>query len=154
MRILLPIDESHYSHAALRAVLTQFQTRGTQVRVLCVVEPVSAYLTSGMVPQFASASAEIERSREKESEELVEHAANKLRHVGFGASSAVEIGDPIAVILDQAKTWKADLIVLGSHGLKGLSRLLMGSISEAVVRHAECSVQVVRVRQPIKTKRS
>jgi nucleotide-binding universal stress UspA family protein len=50
------------------------------------------------------------------------------------------------VILDDAEKWPADLIVLGSHGLKGLNRFLLGSVSDAVSRHAACSVQVVRVR--------
>jgi nucleotide-binding universal stress UspA family protein len=53
-------------------------------------------------------------------------------------------GDPRAVILDTAKAWPADLIVLGSHGLRGFDRLLMGSVSESVAVHAHCSVEVIR----------
>jgi nucleotide-binding universal stress UspA family protein len=49
------------------------------------------------------------------------------------------------VILDTAAKWHADLIVIGSHGRKGLDRFLLGSVSEAVARHAPCSVQIVRV---------
>jgi nucleotide-binding universal stress UspA family protein len=57
----------------------------------------------------------------------------------------VEKGDPRAVIVDHAARWNADLIVLGSHGFKGLDRLLIGSVSEAVLRHAPCSVEIVRI---------
>ncbi|HXJ37726.1 MAG TPA: universal stress protein, partial [Bryobacteraceae bacterium] len=53
-------------------------------------------------------------------------------------------GDPKSVILDTAKTWQADLIVLGSHGRHGLDRFLMGSVAESVAVHAHCSVVVVR----------
>jgi|SRR5450432_1530850 nucleotide-binding universal stress UspA family protein len=54
------------------------------------------------------------------------------------------IGEPRAVILDTAKAWRADLIVLGSHWRRGLDRLLLGSVSESVAIHADCSVEVVR----------
>lgn len=154
MRILLPVDESPYSEAALNALVAEFKPRGTQVRVLYVVEPITAYLTAGLVPELVTASAQIERSREKEAEALLNKMAATLRKAGFAAVTTVDTGDPTGVILDHAKQWPADLIVMGSHGLRGLSRLLMGSVSDAVVRHADCSVQVVRMRGPAKKKRS
>jgi nucleotide-binding universal stress UspA family protein len=49
-------------------------------------------------------------------------------------------------IIDHAAEWHADLIVAGSHGWEGLNRFLLGSVSESVVRHAPCSVEVVRTR--------
>jgi nucleotide-binding universal stress UspA family protein len=61
------------------------------------------------------------------------------------------LGEPCGVILDTAKKWGADLIVLGSHGRRGLDRFLLGSVSEAVAIHAACSVQVVRGRQYTKS---
>ena len=60
------------------------------------------------------------------------------------ASHGVPVGDPRSVLLDLADSWKADLIVMGSHGRHGLDRLLLGSVSEAVAMHATCSVEVVR----------
>jgi nucleotide-binding universal stress UspA family protein len=57
---------------------------------------------------------------------------------------AMPAGEPRGVILDTAKTWGADLIVLGSHGRRGLDRLLLCSVSEAVAIHARCSVEVIR----------
>jgi nucleotide-binding universal stress UspA family protein len=153
MRILLPVDESPYSEAALNALLAEFKPRGTQVRVLYVIEPITAYLTAGMVPELVTVSAQIERSREKEAETLINKMAGILRRAGFTPTTTVDTGDPTGVILEHAKKWPADLIVMGSHGLHGLSRLLMGSVSDAVVRHADCSVQVVRVRGPVKKKR-
>jgi len=57
---------------------------------------------------------------------------------------SLPVGDPKEVILDQAKNWDADLIVVGSHGYHGIDRLMLGSVSEAVAIHADCSVEVIR----------
>jgi nucleotide-binding universal stress UspA family protein len=80
----------------------------------------------------------------KQAEILVTKVAEVLRSKGLKVTAAVEHGDPRSKIIDTAKEWHADLIVLGSHGRKGLDRFLMGSVSEAVARHAPCSVQIVR----------
>ena len=55
-------------------------------------------------------------------------------------------GPPRTVILDEAERWGADLIVVGSHGYRAWERFLLGSVSQAVVSHAKCSVEVVRCR--------
>jgi nucleotide-binding universal stress UspA family protein len=55
-------------------------------------------------------------------------------------------GYPKQVILDDAERWEADLIVVGSHGRRGLTRLLLGSVSQAVAAHAGCCVEIVRTR--------
>jgi nucleotide-binding universal stress UspA family protein len=65
---------------------------------------------------------------------------------GFPVETAVLEGDPRGSIVDEADEWLADLIVLSSHGHKGLDRLLLGSVAQAVVAHAHCSVEVVRRR--------
>ena len=54
-------------------------------------------------------------------------------------------GPARTVILDEAESWRADLIVVGSHGYRAWERFLLGSVSQAVVSHAKCSVEVVRV---------
>ena len=60
-------------------------------------------------------------------------------------TTAVEWGDPKSKIINAAEAWGADLIVLGSHGRKGLQRFLLGSVSETDMRHAHCSVEIVRL---------
>jgi nucleotide-binding universal stress UspA family protein len=57
---------------------------------------------------------------------------------------AAPVGEPRGVILDAAKSWQADMIVLDSHGRRGLDRLFLGSVSEAAAIHAHCSVEVIR----------
>lgn len=104
-----------------------------------------AYFSAAMIPHFVPHVAAIEEDRKKEANELVQRAAGEFQEAGFQAEGLVEEGDAKTRIIDRAAEWKADLIVIGSYGLTGLNRFLMGSVSDAVVRHAGCSVQVVRV---------
>ena len=78
-------------------------------------------------------------------EALLTKAAQALRTEGFQVATAMEEGDQKSVIVDFAAKWPADLIIMGSHGRKGFDQFLLGSVSEAVVRHAPCSVEVVRL---------
>ena len=63
-------------------------------------------------------------------------------------TTAVELGSPKSKIIDTAAEWHADLIVLGSHGRTGLDRFLLGSLPDSVLRHAHCSVELVRLPRP------
>jgi nucleotide-binding universal stress UspA family protein len=67
-----------------------------------------------------------------------------LRTAGFQAHARVVEAEIRTGILDAATEWKADLIVLGSHGEKGLRQFFLGSVSESIARHAPCSVLIVR----------
>ena len=78
-------------------------------------------------------------------QEVVDRAANTLASAGLSVTTSVATGDARSMILQEAVRWQADLIVLGSHGRKGLGRFFLGSVSEAVARHAHCSVQIVRI---------
>lgn len=71
-------------------------------------------------------------------------ATKKLGRKGLKDESAVRDGHLRAAIVDEARKWRADLIVLGSHGRTGITRLLLGSVAQSVVSHAPCSVEVVR----------
>ena len=69
-----------------------------------------------------------------------------LSAAGLSTSESVSVllDPPKTIILNEAAEWGADMIVLGSHGDHGIDRLLLGSTSEAVATHAECSVEVIR----------
>jgi len=75
---------------------------------------------------------------------LVERVANTLRAAGFKVATEVQKGDIREMIIDSAKQWRADLIVVGSHRRKGLVRRLLGSVAESVARFAPCTVEIVR----------
>ena len=144
MKILVAIDGSKFSEATTQAVLKHTQTKDTEVALLHVVEPLPAVVgdeTRVYIPDMEA----MRQAQLKQAEALVAWAANLLRPAGFKVSTLVEEGDPVTKIIDRAAAWKADLIVLGSHGLKGFERLLLGSVSEGVARHAPCTVEIVRM---------
>ena len=145
MKILLAIDNSPYSKNATQTVFSQFRAQDTEVRVLSVIEPINAYISADLFPHFTPQVAEIEEDRKEQATDLVNQVAKGLREAGFKASGLVDFGDAKTQIIDNATNWSADLIVVGSHGWKGLNRFLLGSVSEAVVRHAPCSVEIVRI---------
>ncbi len=143
MKILLAIDESKSSQAAVQSVLAMAAGPGTEVKVLHVLEPPSLLLgreMSGPDPEFEA----VWNALRDQAKSLVSKATEALRKPGWDVTPALEEGDPKSKILDLAKEWHADLIVVGSHGRKGLNRFLLGSVSEAVARHAHCSVEIVR----------
>jgi nucleotide-binding universal stress UspA family protein len=65
-------------------------------------------------------------------------------NTGLKITGEVIKGNPRSAILDEAESWGADFIILGSHGYTGLKRLLLGSVSQAVASHAKCSVEIIR----------
>jgi nucleotide-binding universal stress UspA family protein len=149
MNILLAIDHSACSESAVLALREQYRTDHAVVRVVHVVEwprnlpPMLAFAEG---PHTADCILEAQSNLHRSGEKLVEHAASQLRAVGFDATTCVVEGEPRRTILEMAAAWPADTIVLGSHGRKGYDRLLLGSVSDSVVRHAQCSVAVIRGR--------
>lgn len=143
MKILLAIDDSKFSEEAKKTVIAQAQPQGTEVRVLHVTDSSPLFITGEMGAQMPDVNT-LQEAQLMRANALVERAAEELRAVGFKVTTAVEEGDPKTKIIDQAAEWHADLIIVGSHGRKGLDRFLLGSVSEAVARHARCSVEIVR----------
>jgi nucleotide-binding universal stress UspA family protein len=149
MRLLLAIDDSKFAEAAIHAVLSQVR-QDTQVLVLHAVDwsnfMPTPFPAVGEEPMFSPRRLEsIIESETKRAHDLVKTAAERLRAAGFEASTSVREGDPKMVILDCATDWRADLIVVGSHGRKGVTRFVLGSVSEAVARYAHCSVEIARL---------
>jgi nucleotide-binding universal stress UspA family protein len=143
MKILLAVDDSTFSEAATQAVIAQSKPQSTEVRVLHVVETPSLLVTREMVG-YDSFVEEAWGARREQGKGLVAKTAETLRSHGLKCTTELQEGDPRSKILEGAEKWGADLIVLGSHGRKGLQRFLLGSVSDAVARHARCSVQIVR----------
>jgi len=146
MKILLPIDQSKYSEAAIKEVRKRTWPARSTVRVLSVIEPLPVPAAEVWYDNRGSLAA-AEREMRKTIENLTADRADKLRKKNLKVEIAIREGHPRTAIVDEAQKWKADLIVMGSHGRTGLSRLLLGSAAQYVVSHAPCSVEVVRTNK-------
>jgi nucleotide-binding universal stress UspA family protein len=140
MKVLMGIDDSEFAENVIQAVVTQLRTENTEVLVLHVLQPIVSLAPPEMAQGYAP---ELEDQR-KPADALVQRIANELRTAGFKAGTAIKIGDVRESILDIAAEWHADLIVVGSHGRRGIQRFLLGSVADSVARHAKCFVEFVR----------
>jgi nucleotide-binding universal stress UspA family protein len=150
MKILLATDGSDCSVGAVHSVANRPWLEGTVIKVLSVEEliipdgQVARYPLSSIYPQ--SLLEELTTQAHDRASSAVKTAREILQRAGMKVldDQAIELGEPRSMILDAAKTWGSDLIVLGSHGRRGMDRFLLGSVSEAVAIHAQCSVEVIR----------
>lgn len=144
MKILLAIDGSACSDAAVEEVSRRPWPESSSVRVLTALEiPLPLTPEAWAIPPDYFEN--METGLRKQGQNVVDRALPKLKANKTVSVDAVLVsGSPRSVILDEAESWGADLIVLGSHGYNALKRFLLGSVSQAVVSHAKCSVEVVR----------
>jgi nucleotide-binding universal stress UspA family protein len=148
MKILVATDGSEYSRVAVSACCELVELdKNTSVRVVAVYEP---FLPMTAEPFAVSAEHyhrldEIAKENAKAAaDEAVELIRRKTQNDSFDVTTVVAIGRPAEMIVDAAKEWNADLVVVGSHGRGFWGRLTLGSVSDAVLHHASCSVLVVR----------
>ncbi len=145
MKILLAVDGSEFSQAAVQAIISQMRPEGAEVLVLRVLEPRMFFTPPQMAPGYMPEQEECIKEDLRHAHDFVNQTSRVLRSAGFTVNSRVVEAEARNGILDIAAEWRADLIVLGSHGRKGLRRFLLGSVAEFVARHADCSVEIVRV---------
>lgn len=149
MKILLAIDGSEYSEAAVDEVARRPWPTPCEVRVVTAValrvpiapDPLVLYVG------YREEMLEAQRARARA---LLEKTVERLRAGEQSGqlvlSTEVLEGSPKQAIVEEAERWAADLIVVGSHGYGRIERFLLGSVSQAVAAHAPCSVLIVRRR--------
>jgi len=145
MRILLATDGSPCSEAAVNEVATRPWPSNSEFRIISAFQtPLSPTPEVwGIQPEYYD---EMERAVREQTQKVVDVASARLKKAlgqSVNVTGQVLPGSPPFVILEEAEGWKADLIVVGSHGYGTWHRLVLGSVSQAVVLHAKCSVEVV-----------
>jgi len=151
-KILVASDGSPHADNALSAVTRRCWPAGTQVRVASVVQslvPASVLVPGLEANTFATEPAfeVIEEADKRERERLrkvVQGAGLNLKRAGLDADAVVLEGLPWKELVDEAERWHANAIFVGARGLGPMDRLVLGSVSTAVLTHAHCSVEVVR----------
>ena len=148
MRLLIAADSSIYSRAALDSILTCPWPADTKFLVVCVVETCPER-TDYWNPHSKDLLLEAQTYLVKEHESLALSYLEALKTSFPDCTITTQVLEGFVVdkILEAASDWSADLVVLGSHGRRGLTRFLLGSVSESVASHASSSVRIVRLRR-------
>ena len=148
MKVLIATDGSDFSRAAIAKFCElAVKPEDATIKIVSVYEKLAPMATE---PFAVSAEyyAAMEASARKQCEIYVADAAEQIQkcfpNVNIGINKQTMMGAPGKMIVEMAQEWGADLIVVGSHGYGFWSRALLGSVSDAVVHHAPCSVLVVR----------
>ncbi len=138
--VLLPMDGSEQARRALEHVLAEHPD--ARVTVLHVIDPARAtYSAKAGIPP---SSEEWFDDEEASAERLFEEIRGRAAEAGVSVETVTEVGQPSRIIVEYVEEHDVDHIVIGSHGRTGLSRVVLGSVAERVVRRSSVPVTVVR----------
>lgn len=143
-RILVAVDGSATSNLALKEAIKLAKDQGSLLRLVHVVEPIMEFYG-----RRGAIVAEYQSALEAAAEEIISDCSAMVRAAGipFDAAS-IGIDVPSRYICeaidDEAKRWKADLVVIGTHGRRGFRRLLLGSVAESLIRVARKPILLIR----------
>jgi len=138
--VLLAMDGSDQAQDALDHVLEEHAD--ARVTVLHVIDPSRA--TYGAQAGIPPSSEEWFEAEEARAEELFAEVRERTEAAGVEVETTTEVGQPSRAIVEYAAEHDVDQVVIGSHGRRGLSRVLLGSVAELVVRRSPVPVTVVR----------
>ena len=143
MKILVPVDGSKYSMAALDVALDYAKTKGANI---CLIN-VMPYIEAVDLEISAHERESVNQSMEKRADYIVQQACGVLAGKDVIATCRhIVASDSIPdAIIDYAEQEKVELIIIGSKGLSQSSRFKMGSVAAKVVKHSPCSVYVVKI---------
>lgn len=141
-RIMVPVDGSETSRKALQEAIRLAQQFKAKLKLVHVVENARIFDAEGMVDYTA-----LRDIATKGGEQILARAREMAEQAGVAAETALleSGGDRNEnIIVSEAKQWLAELIVIGTHGRSGISRLLFGSVAEGIVRGAPMPVLLIR----------
>lgn len=144
-RILAAVDDSATSDRSLQEAIGLAKDQHAKLRIVYVVDKATIYSSTQLPPEIERAWIEI-------GHDILNKAQRSARSGGIDAEVKLLeteiIGDGMAeAIVEEAKAWPADIVVLGTHGRSGLKHLLMGSVAEGIVRNCPAPILLVRGRQ-------
>lgn len=140
VRIIVGIDGSPGSEAAVRAVAARSWPAGSEVKVIVVDDPLVPEIIGEIIPPLAETAEDLAWD-----EKMLARAAAMLSETEIKVTTEVRQGDPKKELPQAAEAWGADCIFVGSAGFSNrFERFVLGSVSAAVAARAHCSVEVVR----------
>jgi universal stress protein A len=144
-RILCPTDFSALATAGVDRAASLAAREGAELVLLHVLAPITAYV----IPDMAgSVLVQFEEQAREDAQQELRRLRDRIRGTGVPTHTVLIQGYAPDHIARAARRLRCDLIVLATHGRTGLTRMLLGSVAEAVVRQAPCPVLTVRAPQP------
>jgi len=144
MRVLLCLDGSARAELATELVANIDWPTDSTIRLVTVVSTPQTFFSTPWAPAAGGSAAQLEAELSVHGESLLEEGARRLAGSGRSLERVVLHGRPASVILEHARKWPADLVVVGSRGHGPIATMLLGSVSAEVVEHAGCPVLVAR----------
>ena len=143
-RILVAVDGSEISNLALQHAIELAKDQQALLQIVYAVDVLNLNFDT----EFA-AQAEIEKAWVEAGRDILSKAQNRVHAAGLKAEIKLleidQLGYRIAdVVVQEAKAWPADLLVVGTHGRRGLSHVFLGSVAEGIVR--TCPIPVLLIR--------
>jgi nucleotide-binding universal stress UspA family protein len=148
--ILIALDGSELAERVVpvaQSIAEKFGATVTLLRATTSLEEVIAS-TAAIEPGIATMPTDpmpIVEAERQESQTYLESIAQRLRARGLTVNCEVPEGNASSAILDAARRLGVDLIAMTTHGRTGLTRILFGSVAEAVLRHAPCPILLIRI---------
>lgn len=146
MKILLATDGSESAHSAVDCLMRFPFPSDSEVTMLTVIDRAvfkNEELTD-LIDEQQDALEETEKIVQEAAQELLEREAARLRNAGWSESSELRIGHPAEEIVAVAEQLDIDCVIVGSHGMGGIKRFLLGSVSDYVLQYAPCSVLIAK----------
>ena len=141
--ILVPTDGSEYTKAAINAAVELAKGQGSKITALYVIDQtvfVNMPLDSAVMNTYTLLR--------KEGEAAVEYVSKLCKDNGIQCDIKIMEGSPVKCIVEASTDF--DLVVMGTLGRTGFSKLMMGSVAERVVRYSNCPVMVIRAPEDVK----
>ena len=138
--VLVAVDGSPQSEDALEHTLEEHPDK--EIVALTIIDPAEAgYSVEGAAPDYPQ---EWRETANEEAESILQQAEEQAEAAGHSIRTASAVGRPAKSIVEYADDQDVDHIVMGSHGRTGMSRILLGSVAETVIRRSDVPVTVVR----------
>lgn len=147
MNILIAIEDEVFGNAIIDYVIRLGWVNNVNIKLLHIVEPLLVDSYMSVVP--APILSDVVNENKESAKRLLDRLEARLKQNLEGCSIEKSVFEdfPKSAIIDEAKNWNADLIMVGSHGRKGMSKFFLGSVSQAVSNHADRPVLIVRMPQ-------
>ncbi len=145
-KILVAIDKSGYKDKTTAYAITMAKSLGAELTVIHVIDKSSLGATADVLGYYRGGKLKaFQEALKKDAEKLLDRVVLAGEDEGVVVHQQVMIGSPIKkIILDYAKNHKMDLIVIGTKGMTGIEKFLMGSVANDVIAYAHCPVLAVR----------